>query len=238
VTAGHRIHTVDVFAEKPLAGNQLAVVLDAEDIPGEVMQRIAKEMNISETTFVLPARDPANAARVRIFTPASELPFAGHPTVGTAWVLSTEGLVPGGSLEFILEEEVGPVPVRGVKGAGGLNFWMRHPALSYGAVERRRAQAADAIGLTEADLLAEVPVQVASTGNPFLFFGLRDAGAVDDAAPDLESLTEVLEATHAFGAFVFAPVGGSRLYSRMFARDMPEDPATGSGAGPLGAFAV
>ena len=238
MTAGHRIHTVDVFAEKPLAGNQLAVVLDAEDIPSDVMQRIAKEMNLSETTFVLPPRDPANAARIRIFTPASELPFAGHPTVGTAWVLAKEGLVPGGSLEFVLEEEVGPVPVRGVKSTGGLDFWMRHPALSFGAVERRRAQAAEAIGLSEADLLEEAPVQVASTGNPALFFGLRDARAVDDAAPDAESLTDVLEATHAFCAFVFAPVGGNRLYSRMFALDMPEDPATGSAAGPLGAFAV
>jgi len=238
MTAGHRIHTVDVFAEKPLAGNQLAVVLDAEDIPSDVMQRIAKEMNISETTFVLPPRDPATAARVRIFTPASEVPFAGHPTVGTAWVLATEGLVPGGATEFVLEEEIGAVPVRGVKGASGLTFWMRHPALSYGAVERRRAQAADAIGLTEDDLLAEVPVQVASTGNPFLFLALRDTRAVDDATYDLEPLTEVLEATHAFGAFIFAPAGGNRLYSRMFSLDIPEDPATGSASGPLGAFAV
>ena len=238
VIAGHRVHTVDVFAENPLAGNQLAVVLDAEDIPDDVMQRIAKEMNISETTFVLPPRDPANAARVRIFTPASELPFAGHPTVGTAWVLATEGLIPKGSLEFVLEEGVGPVPVRGVKGPGGLNFWMRHPALSFGAVERRRAQAADAIGLTDADLVENVPVQVATTGNPFLFFALRDARAVDAATLDVEGLTEVLEATHAFGAFIFAAVGGNRLYSRMFSRDIPEDPATGSGSGPLGAFAV
>jgi trans-2,3-dihydro-3-hydroxyanthranilate isomerase len=238
VTAGNRIHTVDVFAEKPLAGNQLAVVLDAEDIPSDVMQRIAKEMNISETTFVLPPRDPANAARVRIFTPASEVPFAGHPTVGTAWVLATQGLVPGGATEFVLEEEIGPVPVRGVKSAGGLTFWMRHPALSFGAVERRRAQAADAIGLTEADLMENVPVQVASTGNPFLFFALRETGAVDEAAFDFDGLTEVLEATHAFGAFVFASAGGNRLYSRMFSLDIPEDPATGSASGPLGAFAV
>jgi trans-2,3-dihydro-3-hydroxyanthranilate isomerase len=234
----HRIHTVDVFAEKPLAGNQLAVVLDAADIPEDVMQRIAKEMNISETTFVLPPADPAHAARVRIFTPASELQFAGHPTVGTAWVLSTQGLVPGGGLEFVLEEGVGPVKVRGVKGADGLTFWMTHPELTYGASERRRVQAAEAIGLTEDDLVADVPVEVASTGNPFLFFALRDATAVDAASADLELLREVLEATQSFGAFIFASVGGNRLYSRMFSLDIPEDPATGSGSGPLGAFAV
>jgi trans-2,3-dihydro-3-hydroxyanthranilate isomerase len=234
----HRIHTVDVFAEKPLAGNQLAVVLDAEDIPSEAMQRIAKEMNISETTFVLPPSDPASAARVRIFTPASELQFAGHPTVGTAWVLATQGLVPGGALEFVLEEGVGPVPVRGVRGPGGLSFWMTHPELTFGAVERRREQAAGVIGLTEDDLVAEVPVQVASTGNPFLFFALRSAGAVDRAVADPELLADVLEATSAFGAFIFAAVGGNQLYSRMFSLDIPEDPATGSGSGPLGAFAV
>jgi trans-2,3-dihydro-3-hydroxyanthranilate isomerase len=234
----HVIHTVDVFAEKPLAGNQLAVVLDAEDIPSDAMQRIAKEMNISETTFVLPPTDPAHAARVRIFTPESELQFAGHPTVGTAWVLATQGLVPGGALEFVLEEGVGPVPVRGVKGPGGLAFWMTHPQLSFGAVERRRAQAAGVIGLTEDDLVADVPIQVASTGNPFLFFALRDASAVDVAVADLGQLGDILEATNAFGAIIFAPVGGNRLYSRMFSVDIPEDPATGSGSGPLGAFAV
>ena len=234
----HRIHTVDVFAEKALAGNQLAVVLDAEDIPGDVMQRIAKEMNISETTFVVPPANPAHAARIRIFTPASELPFAGHPTVGTAWVLATQGLVPGGALDFVLEEGIGPVKVRGVKTPGGLTFWMMHPELTFGAAERRRVQAAGAIGLTEDHLVPDVPVQVASTGNPFLFFALRDAGAVDEAVADLEQLSEVLEATHAFGAFIFAAVGDNRLYSRMFSLDIPEDPATGSGSGPLGGFAV
>ena len=238
MTKGHRIHTVDVFAERSLAGNQLAVVLDAADLSGEDMQRIAREMNISETTFVMPADDPAHAARVRIFTPASELPFAGHPTVGTAWVLATEGLVPGGALDFVLEEGVGPVTVRGVKGPGGLTFWMRHPELSYGAVERRRVQAAEAIGLTESDLAPDVPVQVATTGNPFLFFALRDVVAVDEAVLDRELLSEVLAGTRSFGAFIFAAVGGNRLYSRMFSLDIPEDPATGSGSGPLGAFAV
>ena len=234
----HRIFTVDVFAEKALAGNQLAVVLDAQDIDEEVMQRIAKEMNISETTFVMPPSDPAHAARVRIFTPASELLFAGHPTVGTAWVLSTEGLVPRGSLEFVLEEGVGPVKVRGVKGAGGLTFWMTHPELTFGAVERRREQAAEAIGLSETDLFPDVPVQVATTGNPFLFYALRDARAVDEAVPDPQLLEDVLAGTESFGAFIFAPVGDNRLYSRMFSLDIPEDPATGSGSGPLGGFAV
>src|SRR5438445_13611580 len=95
-----QIRIVDVFTEKPLAGNQLAVVLDGRELSTDAMQRIAREMNFSETTFVLPAQNAAHAAKVRIFTPFTELKFAGHPTVGTAWVLADEGLVPGGVLAF------------------------------------------------------------------------------------------------------------------------------------------
>jgi trans-2,3-dihydro-3-hydroxyanthranilate isomerase len=234
---GHRIHLVDVFTEKPLAGNQLAVVLNAQDIPAEAMQRIAKEMNFSETTFVMPPADAAYAARVRIFTPATELPFAGHPTIGTAWVLSTQGLVPHDALEFTLEEGVGPVHVRGIRRLGGTTFWMTHPKLIFGEVLTERAELAAAIGVTEADLLPNVPAQVASTGNPFLFVGLRDAKTVDRAVLSQPKVKDALKGK-AFGAFIFARVGGNSLYSRMFSVDIPEDPATGSGAGPLGAFAV
>jgi trans-2,3-dihydro-3-hydroxyanthranilate isomerase len=234
---GHRIHLVDVFTEKPLAGNQLAVVLDAEDIPGEVMQRIATEMNISETTFVMPPTEPAHAARLRIFTPAQELPFAGHPTIGTSWVLSTHGLVPDDVLEFTLEEGVGPVSVRGMRTPGGTSFWMTHPKLIYGDVISERAELAAAIGLTEADLLPDVPAQVASTGNRFLFVALRDMDAVDRAGLNRAAANHTLRG-QVLGIFVFAHTEGNRLYSRMFPMDFAEDPATGSGAGPLGAFAV
>ena len=231
------IHVVDVFTEKPLAGNQLAVVLDAEGIPGEVMQRIAKEMNISETVFVLAAEDPANAARVRIFTPGAELPFAGHPTVGTSWVLFTQGLIPGGALEFKLEEGVGPVPVRAEKGPSGWVFWMTHPKVSFGAVVSDRSAAAAALGLSENDLLPDVPIQTASTGVPFVYVALKDAKAVDSAVSEKDRLAKVFKE----GVFLFAAVGRDRLYSRMFSPhvlDIHEDPATGSGSGPLGAFAV
>lgn len=237
----HKIFTVDVFTDKPLAGNQLAVVLDAHDIPADVMQRIAKEMNISETTFVLPPDDPAHAARVRIFTPAEELPFAGHPTIGTAWVLATQGLVPGEALEFTLEEKIGPVPVRGVSVPGGLAFWMTHPAAEFGEVYEERIDVAAAVGLTEHDLVAGVPIQVARTGVPFLFVALRDARSVDAAVPNQQLLRSLFHNTPPLAVFIFASLGKSRLYSRMFAPhvlDIPEDPATGSASGPLGAFAV
>ena len=215
------IHVVDVFTDKPLAGNQLAVVLDAEGIPGEVMQRIAKEMNISETVFVLAPEDPDNAARVRIFTPGAELPFAGHPTVGTSWVLFTQG----------------PVAVRAEPGPRGLVFWMTHPKVTFGAVVADRAAAAAALGLYEDDLVPDVPIQTASTGVPFVYVALKDAKAVDSAVSEKDRLARVFNE----GVFLFAAAGRDRLYSRMFSPhvlDIHEDPATGSGSGPLGAFAV
>jgi trans-2,3-dihydro-3-hydroxyanthranilate isomerase len=233
----YTIHVVDVFTERPLAGNQLAVVTDAEGIPGDVMQRIAREMNFSETTFVLAPKDPRNAAHVRIFTPGSELPFAGHPTIGTAWVLHTEGLIQGGALEFTLEEGVGPVPVRGEQSAGGMRFWMTHPKVSFGEVLSDRAAAAAALGLAEGDLISDVPIQVASTGLPFVYVALKEARAVDAAVSDGQRLGKVFQEA----VFLFAPNGENRLYSRMFAphvADISEDPATGSASGPLGAFAV
>ena len=233
----HQVRIVDVFTEKALAGNQLAVVLDGKGLTAKLMQRIAHELNFSETTFILPPDDPAHAAKVRIFAPTVEMPFAGHPTIGTAWVLADEGLVPGGKLEFVLEEKVGPVPVRGEKKNGGVVFWMTHPKLTYGEV-LPHARVAAAIGLKEADVVESVPAQVASTGNPHLYVALRDAHAVDAAVSDHARLQTVLGADSAFGIFLFAVNGENRLYSRMFSLDIPEDPATGSASGPLGAFAV
>jgi trans-2,3-dihydro-3-hydroxyanthranilate isomerase len=232
-----QVRIVDVFTEKALAGNQLAVVLDGRDLSTDVMQRIAREMNFSETTFVLPPDDPAHAAKVRIFTPATELSFAGHPTVGTAWVLSDEGLVPGGALEFVLEEGVGPVSVRGVKAKDRLVFWMTHPPLTFGEVFAH-TQLADALGLSLSDFVAEVPAQVASTGSPFLFAALRDARSVDAAVSDRLRLQHLLRDGSAHGVFMFSVLPRNRLYSRMFSVDTPEDPATGSACGPLVAFAV
>jgi trans-2,3-dihydro-3-hydroxyanthranilate isomerase len=231
----HQIRIVDVFTDKPLAGNQLAVVLDGKDVPVRLMQRIAREMNFSETVFILPPEKPAHAARLRIFTPASELPFAGHPTIGTAWVLFNEGLVKG--LQFTLEEGVGPVKVRGVKEEGRLMFWMSNPKLSFGEVIPH-AQVAMAIGIDESDITHDIPAQVASTGNPHLFVALRDVAAVDKATSDRGRLERLLRGDRAHGVVLFASVGAERLYTRMFSVDTPEDPATGSAAGPLGAFAV
>jgi trans-2,3-dihydro-3-hydroxyanthranilate isomerase len=229
----HQIRIVDVFTDKPLAGNQLAVVLDAKDIPARLMQRIAREMNFSETTFVLPPENPEHAAKVRIFTPYTELRFAGHPTIGTAWVLADEGLVPEDKLEFTLEENVGPVPVR----RDGAMCWLTNPPLSFGDVIPH-AQVATALGVEESDIIHNIPAQVVTTGNPLLFVALKDIGGVDKAVSDKERLEKLLRGGRAFGVYLFASMGENRLYSRMFSPDIAEDPASGSAGGPLGAFAV
>jgi trans-2,3-dihydro-3-hydroxyanthranilate isomerase len=228
------IRVVDVFTDKALAGNQLAVVLDGRDMPTALMQKIAREMNFSETTFILPPDDRAHAARVRIFNPEFEMQFAGHPTIGTAWVMHDEGLVD--SLDFTLEEGVGPVPVRGVRKADRIEFWMTFPKLEYGEVFPH-AEVAGAIGLAVSDVLEDVPAQIATTGTPFLILALRTKRAVDAALIDRAKLAALLR-KKAIALFLFAVVGKNRLYSRCLGTDIPEDPATGSASGPLGAFAV
>jgi trans-2,3-dihydro-3-hydroxyanthranilate isomerase len=238
----HRLRWVDVFTDRPMAGNPLAVVLQAEDLSDTQMQAIARETNLSETTFVLPPGNREHAARVRIFTPYVELPFAGHPTVGTGWVLLDEGMVGSNAPAFILEEGVGPIPVRVDRSGGEIVLWMSHPPVTFGEVIEERHELAAALGLTIDDLRPEVPIQVASTGLPFLYVVLKDGAAVDRAVSSGDALTGVLDSHGLPPVFLFASVAARRLYSRMFGPHsqtrIAEDPATGSASGPLGAFAV
>jgi trans-2,3-dihydro-3-hydroxyanthranilate isomerase len=237
----YRVRTVDVFTHQQLAGNQLAVVLDADDLPAEAMHAIAREMNLSETTFVMTPQKSGAAARIRIFTPSTELPFAGHPTIGTAWVLMAESRVPGPAERFTLEEVVGPVAVRVERRPEGQLVWMTHPPVSFGDVIEGRAEMASALGVSEDDLMPDVPIQSASTGVPFVYVALRDLTAVDRATSSGERLAHALGPRGLPPVFLFAPHGAGRLYSRMFAPhtfQITEDPATGAASGPLGAFAV
>jgi len=237
----YRVRTVDVFTQRQLAGNQLAVVLDADELSAEVMQAIAREMNLAETTFVMTPQQDGAAARIRIFTPSTELPFAGHPTIGTAWVIRDEGLIPAGAESLVLEEGIGPVPVRVDAQADPAVLWMTHPEVSFGAVFEDRTALVQALGLAPSDLAEGIPMQVASTGNPFLFVALREPQAVDAAQCDAAALRRAFAGHDAEAVFIFAPAGPGRLYSRMFAPltlGIWEDPATGSASGPLGAFAV
>jgi trans-2,3-dihydro-3-hydroxyanthranilate isomerase len=241
----HRVVQVDVFTERAFGGNPLAVVLDAADLGDALMQAIAREMNLSETTFLLPPTRPDCAARVRIWTPAREVPFAGHPTIGTSWVLASEGRLPAGATRFSLEEGIGPVEVELEGDPRRPRFlWMRHGEAAFGPERSNRAALAAALGLEEADLRPGAPIRSGSTGSTFLYVPLRDREAVDRAALDVPRLLAAMGEGPRMGVFVFAadpdPRAG-RVYSRMFAphtSGVPEDPATGSASGPLGAYLV
>jgi trans-2,3-dihydro-3-hydroxyanthranilate isomerase len=240
-----RFLQVDVFTETVFGGNPLAVVLGADGLDGGVMQKIAREMNCSETTFVLEPTRGDCAARVRIFTPAREVPFAGHPTIGTSWVLATEGLLPVGTSRFNLEEGIGPVEVTLEGDPADPSFlWMRHGEAKFGPELGNRQGFARALGLEVSDLLAGQPIRTGSTGSTFLYIPLRDRETVDRARLDVPALLAAQGEGPKVGVFVFAPdpdPHAGRVYSRMFAphtSGVPEDPATGSASGPLGAYLV
>jgi len=241
----YRFVQVDVFTDHVFGGNPLAVFLDGHGLDDERMQQIAREMNLSETVFLLPPATPEGAAALRIFTPAREVPFAGHPTIGTAWVLATQGLAPQGASRFVLEEKIGPVPVELEGDPARPDFiWMTQGTAKFDAPLENRAAVAGALGLGAGDLLDGAPVRSGSTGSTFLFVPLRDRETVDRARLDVARLLAAMGERPHMGVFVFAPdpdAGEGRVYSRMFAphtSGVPEDPATGSASGPLGAYLV
>ena len=230
-----RYRVVDVFTETALEGNSLAVFPQAVGLDGDTMQRIAKEMNLSETAFVFPTTREGCLANVRIFTPSKEMIFAGHPTIGTAFVLFDEGTVPAGADRFVLEEKVGPVSVRVQTGDRPM-IWLRTPPISDGRTFES-ADCARALGLDVDDLLDVTP-QVLSAGNPTLYVALKDVAAVDRASVEMHRLDLLKgEGEERMCVFVFAR-SETGAYSRMFAPEygIVEDPATGSSTGPLAAF--
>lgn len=237
MTKPYRYLVVDVFTTETLAGNPLAVFPDASGLDAATMQKIALELNLAETVFVLPATRQDCAARLRIFTPVREMPFAGHPTIGTAFVLLQEGIVPRDSRAFALEEQVGPVPIRIDAGERPM-IWLRAPAVHEGRCFDP-ALCAESLGLATQDLLPITP-QLFSVGNPTVYVAVRDKAAVDRAWLDPTGL-KALKATpdEFFCVFVFTPTPEG-VYSRMFAPEhgVAEDPATGSSTGALPAFMI
>ena len=232
----------DVFTDEPLAGNQLAVYLDARGVTTERMQRIAREMNFSETTFVLPAERPDTDVRVRIFTPGVELPMAGHPAVGTAFALAETGVIAPRTTRFVFGLGVGPTPMDLEWDNDRLRFaWMTQAAPQFGPVVTQRAAVAAAIGLEEADLVPDLPVQPVSCGNPFLLVPLRDDATVDSALSDASAFRRLQAETGIdLPIFLFSFTRPAAVHSRMFAPEfgIVEDPATGSASGPLGCYLV
>lgn len=242
-----RFLTADVFTDTIFGGNQLAIFPNAEGIREDYLLPIAREFNYSETTFVYPPRDPAHTRRVRIFTPGGEVPFAGHPTVGTAHALAATGEIPletRGDARIVLEEEVGPVPVR-IRAEGGVPVFAQLSVAKLpevGPPPPPRAFLADILGLENEDLLgAEWLPQAVSCGLPFLFVPLHSRAAVARARINLPAWEKHLANAWASMIFVFsreAERPGSDIRARMFAPgiSVPEDPATGSACAALGGY--
>jgi len=234
-TGDLRYRVVDVFTERPLEGNALAVFTDASGLDSDVMQRIARELNLAETAFILPATRADCAARVRIFTPSKEMVFAGHPTIGTGYVLLEEGLVDSNVRTFLLEENIGPVPLRVEPGVRPM-LWLSTPPIQTGQCYDPKL-CATVLGLKDNDLLDLRP-QWLSAGNPTVYVAVRDKETVDRAWLDMTGMKQLRgSASELMCVFVFTPTPEG-AYSRMFAPEygIAEDPATGSSTGPLAAL--
>ena len=235
----------DVFTGEPLLGNQLAVFTDARGLSVDRMQRIAREMNFSESTFILPAERGDTDIRMRIFTPYVEMPMAGHPTVGSTFALAATGGIAPGTARFVFGLNIGPTPVDLEWSGSALRFaWMHQNTPTFGPDVGDRAAVAGALGLVTDDLAPGLPVQEVSCGVPFLFAPLRNPDAVDRAVSDAAAFRrlDALASAHpAIFLFAMAPPGATyTVYSRMFAPEfgIVEDPATGSASGPLGCYLV
>jgi len=251
----YKYFITDVFTNTPFGGNQLAVLPDARGLDDAQMQTIAREFNFSETTFVFPPENPKNTKKVRIFTPASELPFAGHPTVGTAYVLAYAGEVPldGDETKIIFEEGVGPVPVT-IRARDGKPVFMQ---LTAAKIPERRPTPVDAAGL--ADILSLEPSDIlydehfvpeaVSAGVPFLFVPLRSLDALARARVRTDVWERTLKGAWAAEMFLWVETpdsihrggiksGDAEIRARMFAPalGLGEDPATGGAAAAFGGY--
>jgi trans-2,3-dihydro-3-hydroxyanthranilate isomerase len=235
---------LDVFTDTPFGGNQLAVFPRADELTNAEMQAIAREMNFSETTFVVAASDAQAVCRVRIFTPQTELPFAGHPVIGTTFVLARSGRIRESGSPIFLQLGVGTLPVEVLYEERRPSFvWMSQPVPRFEPWTPDRDALAAALGLSVKDLATDLPLERGSAGVPFVYVPLRslDALARARSLPQLATLIDDPSGHNC--AFLFTrerPPSGADVRGRMFTPGLgiAEDAATGSAAGPLGAYLV
>jgi trans-2,3-dihydro-3-hydroxyanthranilate isomerase len=228
---------LDVFTLAPLEGNQLAVLTDARGLSDAEMQKLAKEMNLSETTFILPRdgkTERDKGVQVRIFTVQQELPFAGHPTLGTAWYLKQQR---PDEPEIVLDLKVGRVPVRFEMRDGQLFGEMRQSDPVFGEYHRH-SDVARVLGVRETDLDENLPIQTVSTGLTFTVVAFREVATLRNLTVSWPQIAAYLERPDGPAFFYFvARSGPNQLRARMFFYN-GEDPATGSAAGCCAAWAV
>lgn len=235
---------VDVFTDELFGGNQLAVVQDCDDLPAHLMQKIAKEFNLSETTFVLPPKDKTNDYQVRIFTPEAEIPMAGHPTVGTAFILARKSNKLQSAHTLKLEEGVGVIPVKiEPDDSQSPLITMQQPLPAFGEQYRNYIDIAAMLTLDVEHIDHQYPMEVVSTGVPFLFIKVNGLEAIKNLKLRLDLWEKYLKGGDAQNIFVFCmetEQQASNVHCRMFAPafGVREDPATGSANGPLGCYLV
>jgi len=233
-------YIVDVFAEEKFAGNQLAVFRGGSELSNAEMQRIAREMNFSETTFIRSERENQGGYDVRIFTPMEEVPFAGHPTLGTAHILRSE-IIQEKVEKVILNLQVGQIPVTFEPGTDGLS-WMKQIEPIFGQ-QLDLKKLASVLGLSPNEVDDRFQIQEVSTGLPFMIVPLKNLAALQKARINLEHFFALIKDTWAKGILVFCPEAHSqtdRISVRVFVDyfGIPEDPATGSGNGCLAGYLV
>jgi trans-2,3-dihydro-3-hydroxyanthranilate isomerase len=243
VVNGRRYLQYDVFTDRPLTGNQLAVFFDTSGLTAAQMHAMTRETRFSECTFVFPPEAPGTDFRVRIFGPNGELQFAGHPVIGTAWALVDEGRIAPGTPQATFALGIGPTLVELEWRGDRLAFvWMTQQPPQFGPIVEARDQLAAALGLDASSLRPGVPIQEVNCGSAFFMVPLASRAAVDKAAVDTRAVDAVFKAAglQRRGLFIFAagPSGdGATAYSRMLG-GTSEDPATGSASGPLGSYLV
>ncbi|HEX2446111.1 MAG TPA: PhzF family phenazine biosynthesis protein [Vicinamibacterales bacterium] len=233
----------DVFTDSALTGNQLAVFTNPEGLTTDDMTRITREMNYSECTFIQPPEHAGTDIRLRIFCPDGEMPFAGHPVIGSTFAAAHEGLVKPGQGCVTFGLGLGPTPVDlEWKGAELWSAWMTQQLPKYGATLDARDRVAQVLGIDAAAIRDGVPIQEISCGLPFLFVPVTSRAAVDQCVLDVRAADAMLKESGltSRGIFVFSTEASdddATAYSRMLGTDR-EDPATGSASGPLGCYVV
>ena len=242
VINGRRYLQYDVFTDKPLAGNQLAVFTETAGLTADQMQAMTRETKFSECTFVQPAEAAGTDVRLRIFGPANEMQFAGHPVIGSTFALADDGVITTGRKEFTFGLGIGPTLVELEWQGDRLQFaWMTQQKPVFGPTLNAPSALAATLGIDASALRPGVLPQEVNCGSPFFMVPLVSRAAVDQAVVDLRAAAAMFEAAKITrrGLFIFSTEpgpDGATAYSRMMGAN--EDPATGSASGPLGSYLV
>jgi trans-2,3-dihydro-3-hydroxyanthranilate isomerase len=234
----YKFYQVDVFTSTPLGGNPLAVLVDARGLDEGHMQKIAREMNLSETTFVVPSSNLEADFEVRIFTPSKELPFAGHPVIGTAHVLREIGKVSSDQKLIRLKLLIGTIPIYVEEDE---RLFMEHPKAKFRQIMESLDLVAESLGLPSSAIDPRWPCQIVSTGVPALFVPIKTLVSMQQIKINSAKLLEIFTQFGTDMIYVFTTEtldSSFTLHSRLFAPfiGVPEDPATGSASGAVGAY--